>query len=104
MSYHTRNAIPQEELKTGEQRAANQSAIILQFFRDNAWADFTPFEVATALEEKGHRWAITSIRRAITDLTVSGHLRKTNARRTGLYGQTNCTWTYNASLQASLFN
>jgi hypothetical protein len=66
-----------------------QSEQILKFFRSNPRYHFTPFDVAI---RTGLRAPITSIRRAITDLTRSGYLVKTERMKIGQYGMPNHTW------------
>jgi len=45
---------------------------------------------------------LTSIRRAITNLTIDGVLVKTEAKRLGIYGKVEHVWEYTQG-QASLF-
>jgi len=50
----------------------------------------TPFEVQHSMDE--NNVPITSFRRAMTNLTDSGLLEKTEQQRTGEYGSLNYTW------------
>lgn len=78
---------------------------VLEFFRNHPGKQFTPFEVQKALDMYYH--PITSIRRAITDLTLSGKLTKCDEQRKGPYGKANYTWKLNTiaePTQMALFN
>lgn len=104
--YHTRNAIPAQELEIGTLKARTQEEEIRLFFEENANASFTPFEVLEAMHKKGRHWALTSIRRAFTDLTTLGYLQKHSAplkRRMGDFGATNCVWSLNKERELNLF-
>jgi hypothetical protein len=91
-SYHTRNTTPQNEVEEGEVTAKRQEAIILKHFIANPEQRYTPFEIKEAV---GSTWEITSVRRAITNLTKAGHLVKDPLnRRPGKKGKSNCTWYY----------
>ena len=89
MYYNTNNESG-EELQASRRRATSQTAIILSFFLDNPEREFTPFQGQTEL---GLQAPITSIRRAISDLTDEGQLEKTNTLRPGLYGKKCHCWT-----------
>lgn len=104
--YHTRNAIPAQELEIGTLRARTQEEEIRVFFEENADGSFTPFEVLEAMSAKGRNYALTSVRRAMTDLTVSGYLQKHSAplkRRMGDFGVSNCVWSLNKERELNLF-
>jgi hypothetical protein len=91
-SFHTRNNTPANEMIQGEEAAKKQEVIILNFFMQRKDERFTPFEVQQAV---GKDWEITSVRRAITNLTTSGRLIKDDKiRKPGLKGKSNCTWSY----------
>lgn len=76
------------ELTEANQKASCQEDVILQFFI-SSHRDYTPCEVARNFPE----WPITSIRRAITNLTKRGKLIKTSEKRKGAYGVENFCWT-----------
>jgi hypothetical protein len=100
-SYHTRNYTPQHELLTGEAMAEKQEAAILDFFMANQGVRFTPFEVKEAVNGM---WEITSVRRAITNLTTGKKLIKDEFnRKPGAKGKSNCTWYYPCEGQTNLF-
>ena len=113
-SYHNTTGMKKPELKVAEQKAKKQDVLVLQVFKDNGLKDFTPCEVYELLikQKKITRMVpITSIRRAISNLTAIGKedLEKLNEKRNGAYGQPNRTWRlnrvkYNVAVQTELFN
>ena len=93
MTYHLRNDIPLVEYEAGVERARTQEEYILSFFRSHSGERFTPFQVWQRLFTE--RVPITSIRRAITDLTTEGKLIKHEEdQRREMYGAVNCTWSF----------
>lgn len=66
-----------------EKKNIGQNEKVLKFFQDSPNQDFTPTEVFVLF---GQQYPITSIRRAITDLTKAGDLEIVDGvRRQGLY-------------------
>lgn len=85
------NTVP---LAGGDLAHAKKSAKSLQdrvltYFKRYPNMDFTPFQVWHNL---GETHPITSIRRAITNLTDSGELVMTENKRMGIYGTLNNCW------------
>lgn len=95
------NTIGIQEPQAAQHRATNakQNDIILSLFQRYPGHLFTPFEVQ---HHTRLRAPITSIRRAITDLTKAGHLVKTDIKKIGKYGTVNYTWQLK-DRQAKLF-
>lgn len=94
-SYHNTTHSSGQVLIEFENKAKNQEEIILDFFGHKFLHDFTPDEV---LEQLGlENTPITSIRRAITNLTDRGKLIKTNIQRTGKYGKPTYAWKLNTN-------
>ena len=89
MSYYNTVRKDGEQLKMALDKTETQEDLVLLLFRNNPYKNYTPFEV---LKELGIKAPITSIRRAITDLTQDGKLRKLDIRRVGEYGEPNYTW------------
>jgi hypothetical protein len=58
----------------------------------------TPFEVEEAYIKLYPKVPITSIRRAMSNLTKDNKLVKTNAMKQGGYDKPNFIWEYNKSL------
>lgn len=91
-SYHDHGLIVTNmEREVYEEKAKAQDEHILEFFRSHPGKSFTPWEVnAICLPEA----PITSIRRAMTNLTNKGHLRKDcMKKREGNFGIRTCTWS-----------
>lgn len=88
MFHNTIGLLP-SEVAPREVKNSKQSDIILKLFEDNMYQSFTPCEVHLLT---GQQYPITSIRRAITDLTKMNKLEKTDLRRKGMYGELNYTW------------
>lgn len=89
-SFH--NSLPVRDVETlekYEEKAKNQDGLILEFFKSNPNNSFTPARVFEIFDQK---YPITSIRRAITNLTKAGKLELTGETRKGLYGRENNTW------------
>jgi|TARA_A100001035_G_scaffold220634_1_gene180709 hypothetical protein len=66
-----------------------QEEYILAFFKDEGKPQ-SPSMVYDSLPE---HWPITSVRRAITNLTTAGELVKTNSTVTGMYGKPEHLWS-----------
>jgi len=67
----------------------SQEARIANFFTYYSDLRLTPPEVKNAV---GFNCPLTSVRRALTQLTSKGVLRKTNETAEGLFGTTNHKW------------
>lgn len=93
MFYNTTN-LQGEDLFSSHKRTNKQEVEILSVFKMSR-QDLTPFEVQETLMLRGFDYPITSIRRAITDLTEKGLLVKTKNKKMGAYGQKNYTWELN---------
>lgn len=86
-----------DELKVRRDHAYKQENIILDYFKEHPEEEFTPFDISrnvVGIEVT----PITSIRRAITNLTNRGLLIKTDTRRKGIYGHLNYCWQYKGGL------
>jgi hypothetical protein len=68
-----------------------QQEVILQIFRD-APDSLSPSDVWTRTQWGGNRWPLTSIRRAITELTDTGRLVREATQKPGLYGKPEHLW------------
>jgi len=90
MFYNTNNETG-DSLNNSRKNTEKQSDVIYRVFQANPNMGLTPFEVESAV---GNNWPITSIRRAITDLTSEGKLEKTEETRMGPYGKQTYCWKY----------
>jgi hypothetical protein len=90
VTFYNTTSLPQEELHHERVNAQRQEDRVLQFFRDWPGKDFTPAEVFEA--GVCGSAPITSVRRALTNLTSKGLLVRCNSQRVGLYGKQNYAW------------
>jgi len=94
--YNTTNETG-EDLKEHRERAISQEEAIESLYRSNPdWA-IGPWQVEKLIEGE---WPITSIRRAITNLTKRGVLVKTDHKRRGRHGRPEYMWQLNPSMEA----
>lgn len=78
------------ELAEFRRRAESQQDLILDYFRRRPGMAYSPSQVRDALNLTGA--PITSIRRAITNLTSAGELEKTERQVRGPYGRPEYQW------------
>jgi hypothetical protein len=92
-SFHARDESPAEAL-AGELKAAAQEGAISEWFEDHPGDRFTPSQVWEALYiQESREVPLTSVRRAISNMTRKGWLRKhPEDRRMGPRGARECTW------------
>lgn len=93
--YYNTNHEEGTELLESESKAQTQEELILEYFQFNPGLQLTPFGVKSKLDWLFHHVPITSIRRAMTNLTKAGYLMKTNFKETGKYGKKNYLWSLN---------
>lgn len=79
-----------KELMESKAKALSQQEIILNFFMSNPCEYYTPFDIQRMVLNNA---PITSIRRAMTNLTNAGYLDKTTKMVNEEYGKTNHCWT-----------
>ena len=87
--YYNTNQETGEELDNSRARATSQTQIIYNYFVNNPTEELTPFEIKAKTRMRA---PITSIRRAITDLTNDGKLVKTTSLKQGNYGKKCHCW------------
>lgn len=84
-----------------KKRAITQQDKILKYFQENPGKQLTPYQVQRALSHEFPNTPITSIRRAMTNLTwiknsagklEPGPLEKTDLQKRGVYNKKNYTW------------
>jgi hypothetical protein len=90
--FHNPVNIPAAQLAQEQFKANSLAMLILQFFKKNPGCTFTPFEIQDKLYL--HNRPITSIRRAMTDLTQTDPplLVKTDITKPGNYKYDNHCW------------
>ena len=89
MTYFNTNLEEGVTLHRSRRKARNQEEVIFDFFNKNSTQEFTPFEVQTKLNLM---CPITSVRRAISNLTKEHKLEKSTVQKRGKYGKLNHTW------------
>lgn len=88
-SFHNTIHLPGEELRIADKACRHQEEVVIKCFKQSIHALLTPPEVHLMA---GQQWPLTSIRRAITNLTKAGKLEKTAVQRKGIYGTLNNCW------------
>jgi len=91
-SFYNTNGLAGEQLERRIERAESQEERVQALFEAHPAFRLTPFEVQQAVLPGS---PITSVRRAVTNLTDQGVLRKTDHQKEGPYGDPNYTWTLN---------
>lgn len=92
MSYHVTTDLTKAQIDLFTLQAEKQDEKILAFFRANPRMDFSPSDVWRMAFDI-QRVPITSVRRAITELTDAGFLVKVeNVIKTGTYGRPEHLW------------
>ena len=86
--FYNTNQESLQEFSDSSQKAANQAAVILKLL-ELSKAPMSPSMVYKALREE---WPITSIRRAMTNLTDDGKIVKTQKTVKGIYGKKEHLW------------
>ena len=99
MSYYNTLSETGEDLKSSQVKAETQKHEILALFEYHSGALYTPFEVQCRMNEIS---PITSIRRAMSNLTDEGKLEKTSIKKKGDYGKDNYTWRLKKEGQIAL--
>jgi len=74
-----------------QEKAFKQQEIVLSFFQKHPERSFTPIEVHYHLWKAKYTYPLTSVRRAITNLTSEGKLVMVG-RKMEQYGSPNNTW------------
>lgn len=102
-TFYNTNQTTGAELVKAKRDAGNQQDLILEYFQSVPNAILTPSHIHRVLFHN-QATPLTSIRRAISNLTETGKLRKTKLTRPGLYGKNEHCWQYNGKPgQMSLF-
>ena len=77
------------ELATYKAKADTQEETILAFFEEAVHPCYTPSEIWKMVL---HKAPLTSVRRAMTNLSTEGKLKKTIVQRKGYYGRLEHSW------------
>jgi len=89
-SYYDTTHVREDLLQKYDEEAQAQDRAILTFFEIHKGQLFTPYEIHRAIEHIG---LITSVRRAMTNLTNDGLLIRTYFKRKGIWNRDNYLWT-----------
>lgn len=96
MSFYNTTNETGEPLKRRNRRANSQYVLIKEFFEAHPKGIYSPSQVWIALFERYEpgkkKVPLTSVRRAITDLTEDRILQKTDQKQTGYYGDPEHLW------------
>jgi hypothetical protein len=93
MSYYNTTHSTGSQLAAYKGSAKAQETYILKIFQNNVGYAFTPSEIRSKfIAVVQADIPITSIRRAITNLTNYGDLEKTSKQKTGPYGRPEYLW------------
>jgi len=96
--FHNTTNLTGSELKTAKQKALSQNKLILQFFKRNKRSVFTPCQIHRYLFEN-KKVPITSVRRAISDLTEGKKLIRLDKKKIGAYGRLVYVWKFNETFK-----
>lgn len=80
-NFFNTNLTEEPELTKRKEKALIQEDVIIELFRKHK-----TLTASEALNYSGDIWPITSVRRAITNLTTKGFLIKTDDTKIGIYG------------------
>jgi len=88
MPFYNTNQESLSEASDSSAKAAKQSDVILALFEMTK----TPMSPSMVYKALGQEWPITSIRRAMTNLTDDGEIVKTQKTTKGIYGKKEHLW------------
>ena len=93
MAYYNTNREAGKTLQLSWNTANKQRKLIYHIFGAGNLTYFAPHQIKEILEDRySEDYPLTSVRRAITDLTTEGKLVKTTHRVMGNYGKKVHTW------------
>ena len=81
-----------EEVKRMLVKTEKQEKVIKMLANEFINKTFSPSMMHSIMERNGRKVPITSVRRAISDLTREGVLKKTDKQRIGYYGKREYMW------------
>lgn len=94
-SYYNTNKESGKALITSNTKANKQELKVLKFFQSNNRDEKFSSEDILSQVDFGRAVPITSVRRAITNLTHAGYLKKTAFMKKGSFGKQIHTWQIN---------
>lgn len=90
-TYWNTTGLKGDELAEARRAASNQEAFVLALYRA-ARGPLSPSEALHRCEAAGKAWPLTSVRRAVTNLTKAGALVRLDSKRQGDYGRPEHEW------------
>ena len=95
MSYYNTNKLSGKDLETAINKAKSQEAQVELHMKANSSKRYTPFQLQEAfITDYDIIFPITSVRRALTNLTNDKILVKNDKMVIGDYGSPNHTWKW----------
>lgn len=88
-TFYNTIAEPPQDLQTSRRAVDKQENIILSWFKGHPHSRCTPFEIHDQVLPAA---PITSVRRALTNLTDSGLLEKLDSQKVERWGKRNYEW------------
>ena len=95
MSYYNTNKLSGKDLETAINKAKSQEEQIKVFMKANSDKSYTPHDLQHDFIEYNIVFFITSVRRALTNLTNDNILVKSDKTVITDYGSRNHKWRYN---------
>ena len=96
MTYYNTNRLSGKALRKALEDCKSQEQMVLTYMKAHPDINFAPHQLIDFLAVVlFYHTPITSIRRAITNLTSEGYLVKTDKMIKGPYGKQVHTWKYN---------
>jgi hypothetical protein len=93
MGYYNTNRETGDTLQISWNKSNKQKKLIYHIFVSGVESSFAPHQIKDILNERfDENYPLTSVRRAITDLTTEGVLYKTEHKVKGSYGKKVHTW------------
>ena len=97
MAYYNTNNETGEELQASRRKSSKQKTEVLSVFLTYPTTPLSPDDIHSFIKDNSEEpdaqlWPITSIRRAITDLTKDRKLYKTSIKKMGSYGKRVHCW------------
>ena len=97
MAYYNTNNETGEELQASRRKSSKQKTEVLSVFLTYPTTPLSPDDIHSFIKDNSEEpeaqlWPITSIRRAISDLTKEGELFKTEEKKMGSYGKRVHCW------------
>lgn len=94
-----------QELEKAKAQTLKQEELIATIFKKNCHKEISPSQILDIVNKHyGLNWPLTSIRRAITNLTEENALVKLQTMKEGIYGKPEHLWKFNSiTIQGNLF-